>query len=55
MRRNRIFLLIVAIFAGITFHANAQAPYKHSIGVTLGTTQAVSSTVTSPTTSSTGG
>lgn len=42
MRRNRIFLLIVAIFAGITFHVNAQAPYKHGIGVTLGTTQALS-------------
>ena len=42
MRRKRIFLLIAALFVGITFHASAQAPYKHGIGVTLGTTQALS-------------
>lgn len=38
--RNNIFF--IALFAGFLFTAKAQAPYKNSIGVTLGTTQAVS-------------
>ena len=42
MKRNRIFLLIAALFVGITFHVNAQAPYKEGVGLTLGTTQAFS-------------
>ena len=42
MKRNCIIFLFVAFFTGILFQANAQAPYKHSIGATLGTTQAVS-------------
>lgn len=42
MKRNHIVILLIALFAGIMFHANAQDPYKHGIGVTLGTTQAVS-------------
>lgn len=36
-RIGLIFLLV-----GLLFTANAQMPYKHSIGVTLGTTQGVS-------------
>ena len=42
MKRTFIFILLVMFFAGIMFHANGQAPYKHGIGVTVGTTQAVS-------------
>lgn len=42
MKKNRLFILLVAFLAGITFHANAQAPYKNAIGVTLGTSQAFS-------------
>lgn len=42
MKRNCIILLFAAFFACTLFQANAQAPYKHSIGATLGTTQAVS-------------
>lgn len=41
MKRSSIILVIVAFFAGITSHANAQAPYKHGIGATIGTSQAV--------------
>lgn len=41
MKRSSIVFVIIAFFAGITFHANAQAPYKHGIGVTVGTSQAV--------------
>ena len=41
MKRNSIILVIIAFFAGITFHANAQSPYKHGIGATVGTSQAV--------------
>lgn len=42
MKKNRLFILLVALFAGITFHANAQAPYKTGLGATLGTSQAFS-------------
>ncbi|MBO4655224.1 MAG: hypothetical protein J5644_06740 [Bacteroidales bacterium] len=41
MKKLRIFILI-AIFSGSIIAANAQAPYTHSVGVTLGTTQALS-------------
>ncbi len=43
MRKNsRHILLIVILFVGVLFQAKAQAPYRHSIGVTVGTTQALS-------------
>jgi len=42
MKRIRTLFLLFAFFLGITLQSNAQAPYKHSIGATLGTTQAVS-------------
>ncbi len=42
MKKNIINLLLIALLTGMLFHANAQAPYRHSVGVTLGTTQAVS-------------
>ena len=42
MKRTHVFILLVVFFAGIAFHANGQAPYKHGIGVTVGSTQAVS-------------
>ena len=42
MNKRRIFLCILACLPmGIAFTTNAQSPYKHSIGVTLGTAQAV--------------
>ena len=41
MKRNRIFLILIAFFAGIVFHANAQAPYKNGIGVSGGNMQAL--------------
>ena len=42
MKKLGILILLIVFFTGISFHANAQAPYKHGIGVTAGTTQAVS-------------
>lgn len=42
MKKNIIPFLFCTLFLGAAFTANAQAPYKHSIGVTMGTTQAVS-------------
>lgn len=42
MKRVNTIFLFFAFFFGITLQTNAQAPYKHSIGATLGTTQAVS-------------
>ena len=42
MKKINLIILVFALFATTLFHANAQAPYKHSIGVTLGTTQAIS-------------
>ena len=42
MKRVSTVFLLFAFFFGITLQTNAQAPYKHSIGATLGTTQAVS-------------
>ena len=42
MNRHCTLLLIFAfLLMGIAFTAKAQSPYKHSIGVTIGTTQAV--------------
>ena len=41
MKRNRIVILFIAFFAGIVFHANAQAPYKNGIGVSAGNMQAL--------------
>lgn len=41
MNKHRIFLFLTTFFIGITLTSHAQSPYKHSIGVTLGTTQAV--------------
>ena len=41
MNKHRIFLFLISFLIGIALAANAQSPYKHSIGVTLGTTQAV--------------
>ena len=42
IKKHGIIILLIAFFAGALLQANAQAPYKHGIGVTLGTTQAVS-------------
>lgn len=41
MKKNSIILLFIAIFAGAAFHANAQAPYKNGIGVSVGNMQAL--------------
>ena len=41
MKRNHIVILLVALLAGVTFHANAQAPYKNGIGVSVGNMQAL--------------
>ena len=42
IKKLRVFILFFAILAGAMLQANAQAPYKHGIGVTLGTSQALS-------------
>lgn len=42
MRKSIITFLLLALFAGAFLQTNAQAPYKHGIGVTVGTSQAVS-------------
>ncbi len=34
--------IIIVLFLGTMMAANAQAPYKHSIGVTVGSMQAIS-------------
>lgn len=41
-RKTFIVTLLLGILLGITFQTYAQAPYKHGIGATLGTSQAVS-------------
>ena len=41
MKRNHIVILFIALMAGIMFHANAQAPYKNGIGVSVGNMQAL--------------
>ena len=38
---------LVVLLVGLLFTANAQMPYKHSIGVTLGTTQGATTQGTS--------
>lgn len=42
MKRNHVVTLLIALFAGFIFQANAQAPYKRSYGLILGTTQGIS-------------
>ena len=42
MKRSGIILLFILLFTGILWPAHAQAPYQHSVGATLGTTQALS-------------
>ena len=42
MYRIKFIPFLIAILATVSYMANAQSPYKHSIGVTLGTTQALS-------------
>ena len=41
MKNIRFIILFIALFAGIVFHANAQAPYKNGIGVSVGNMQAL--------------
>ena len=41
MNKHRILLCLISFLIGINLAANAQSPYQHSIGGTLGTTQAV--------------
>ena len=41
MRKNKFIALFVILMAAVMFNANAQAPYKHSVGVTVGSTQAL--------------
>lgn len=41
MKRNHIVIMFIALWAGIMFHANAQAPYKNGIGVSVGNMQAL--------------
>ena len=40
--KNNIKLYLIVFFVGITFQVYAQALYKHGIGATIGTTQALS-------------
>lgn len=42
MKRIGIVFLFIAIWLGQALPASAQAPYTHSLGATLGTTQALS-------------
>ena len=42
MKRISILFLFIALFTGVAFHANAQAPYKEGVGLILGTSQAFS-------------
>ena len=42
MMKNNIKLYLIVFFVGITFQVYAQALYKHGIGATIGTTQALS-------------
>ncbi len=42
MKRNGIIFLFIAMFAGTLFQTNAQAPYRRSYGLTIGTTQGIS-------------
>ena len=41
MKKNCVIILFVALLTGIMFHANAQAPYKNGIGVSVGNMQAL--------------
>lgn len=41
MKRNLIIACFVTLFTVLQFSLMAQAPYKHSVGVTIGTTQAI--------------
>ena len=41
MNKHRILLCLITFLLGIALTVHAQSPYRHSIGVTLGTTQAV--------------
>lgn len=40
--KKQTFILILALLVSMAFHTQAQAPYKHSIGATVGSMQAVS-------------
>ena len=42
IKKHGVFILLIAFFTSAMLQSKAQAPYKHGIGVTLGTTQAVS-------------
>ena len=42
MKKSVVVVLLFTFFISILCQTNAQAPYKHGIGVTFGTTQAVS-------------
>ncbi|MBO4489284.1 MAG: hypothetical protein J5741_06505 [Bacteroidales bacterium] len=42
MKKNTLITLLIVLAAGFMMQTNAQAPYKHGFGVTLGTTQALS-------------
>ena len=42
MRRSGLILLYILLFVGASLPLHAQAPYRHSLGATLGTTQALS-------------
>lgn len=41
MKKNCVIILFVALLTGTMFHANAQAPYKNGIGVSVGNMQAL--------------
>ena len=40
MKKHRLIILFIALFAGAMFQSNAQAPYKNGIGVSVGNMQA---------------
>lgn len=42
MKKSLLIAVVICLFAGFCGTVKAQAPYKNSIGVTLGTNQAVS-------------
>jgi hypothetical protein len=42
MKRLSVFLLFISLFIGMMMPVRAQAPYRHGIGATIGTTQAFS-------------
>ena len=41
MKKHSLIILFIALFAGAVFQANAQAPYKNGIGVSVGNMQAL--------------